>query len=151
VIEQIEIAEVLGWLSSDAGERMHGDYDDAILADDHEHERGWCRDWSEWLLEEKRYDLDDWPSGFVDDIERNGIRVPLAFYQFPNLSRPMLVDGHHRLVVAVDLGWKTVPVRPADGDPLLLPRLTTIDRITRLSPQQSQLVFSVGATREVLA
>ncbi|MFD4257728.1 ParB/Srx family N-terminal domain-containing protein [Streptomyces sp. NPDC058534] len=56
-------------------------------------------------------------AGLLDDIRRDGIALPVMIRTFE--GQPWLVDGHHRVAAAVDLGlthlvWSDLPVELED-------------------------------------
>lgn len=53
----------------------------------------------------------------LDEIRRNGIALPIMIRSFN--GRPWLVDGHHRVAAALDLGitslvWSDLPLEVED-------------------------------------
>jgi ParB-like chromosome segregation protein Spo0J len=56
-------------------------------------------------------------AGLLDEIRRNGIELPIMIRTFH--GTPWLVDGHHRVAVAIDLGithlvWSDLPLEVED-------------------------------------
>lgn len=48
---------------------------------------------------------------FLDDVEENGIKVPLGLVYHVHDHKLALSDGHHRLDAALELGIEKVPVK----------------------------------------
>jgi ParB-like chromosome segregation protein Spo0J len=74
-------------------------------------------------FDEKNYTVSELDPAFVwqqdddhtyeelyDSIEKEGIKTPLAV----SLKDNMLYDGHHRAVIARDLGIDKIPIRDVD-------------------------------------
>jgi hypothetical protein len=53
--------------------------------------------------------------GLLAEIARDGITVPVII-QHDESGTPWLMDGHHRVTAAVDLGLPTVPWNDVDPD-----------------------------------
>ena len=99
VAVMVPTAEVLTWGTSDVWD---GNYGEPQYL--HPEAMG-------WVLGVKWSDVLDWEE--YDDlrlaIQDRGIRAPLQFIVWED--RKILVDGHHRLVIARELGIPTVPVQ----------------------------------------
>jgi hypothetical protein len=48
----------------------------------------------------------------LEDIELNGVQTPIRISAY---RHKVLMNGHHRVYAALDLGWKWIPVEFVDG------------------------------------
>ena len=52
---------------------------------------------------------DDYINELTKDIQQNGIKKPIHLYV--DTGRALIVEGNHRLCIAIKLGLKTIPVQ----------------------------------------
>jgi len=92
----IAVADVLGMLTPD-----DDDTPDALYVRD--------------VLDHKR--TSEHYAGLLDEIRADGMALPIMIRTYR--GRPWLVDGHHRIAAAIDLGithvvWSDLPVEVED-------------------------------------
>jgi hypothetical protein len=66
---------------------------------------------TEYLNSIRSQDKSSWDYDLEKSIEKNGIKEPLTIAYWPEYDYVSLIDGHHRLDTAIDLGLEKIPTK----------------------------------------